>query len=239
MAREQLPAVAFFDVDDTILKGPSIIMAAKYMLFEKGQAGAVSPSFLLDGLKALIDVRTGAVDYDTLVEKGLSQFVGHTLAELEEVAQGAFDDYMRKNIYKLAYREIRKHQKAGRKVILLTASLTPIIQPLADFLGADSVIALNPIFENGRMTGRAEKPFCYEKGKLLLAREYCLEHDIDLKDCYFYSDSSSDLPLMEKVGHPRPTCPDPALRRIALLRNWRMHFFHSLLPPDFTPEHWK
>lgn len=237
MENERVPGVAFFDVDDTILKGASGVMLAKYLFMEKGKSAP--PSYIFDIIKALIDVKTGSVDYESLVEKGLTQFEGHSLAEMEEIALGCFDKYMRKSIYKMVYKEIVKHKNAGRKVVLLTASIQSLIDPLADFLGADKVIAMKPKFVNGKLTPHAEKPFCYHEGKLILAREYCQELGVDLKDCFFYSDSSSDLPLMEKVGHPRPTCPDPSLRRLALLKNWKMLFPKTVMPPDFRPEHWR
>jgi len=157
--------------------------------------------------KAYIDSKRGACDYDVLVKKGLEQFVGRTHDEVDEISRGCFEKYMRKSIYRLAYREIVRHKEAGRKVILLTASVNQLIRPLADYLEVDELFALNPIYVDGKMTADAEKPFSYENGKLILAREYIQENNIDLKDCFFYSDSSSDMPLMEKVGHPRPTNP--------------------------------
>jgi HAD superfamily hydrolase (TIGR01490 family) len=230
-------AAAFFDVDDTILKGSSGIMLAKFMFFEKGVK--TSPRYVWDMVKAFIDSKTGSVEYESLVEKGLVQFAGKSKAEVEDIAKGLFDGYIRHSIYRLAYKEIRWHNACGRDVVLLTASLQPLIEPLADFLGVDYTYALRIRFEGGVMVPVAEKPFSYEEGKLILAREYCQERGYDLKDCYFYSDSSSDLPLMEQVGHPMPTCPDPVLRGIALRRNWRIKQFVTVLPPDFRPEHWK
>lgn len=236
-AINKLKSVAFFDVDDTILKGSSGIMLAKYMFLERGETARLD--YILDMVKAIIDVKTGNVEYDTLVEKGLEQFKGRNLSEVEALSRDHFEKIMKKSIYRMAYRIVRKHKDAGRHVVLLTASLTELIEPLGDFLGVDKVIALQPVFENGVLTGHAEKPFCYHGGKLILAREYVQEHGIDLDDCYFYSDSSSDLPLMEKVGHPRPTNPDPTLKKLALRKNWRYHQFITVLPPDFRPDHWK
>ncbi len=228
--------IAFFDVDDTILKGSSGVMLAKYLFLKKGHT--TSPAYIFDMVKALIDSKTGAVDYDKLIEKGLVQFANRSKAEVDKIAQGVFDNYMRLSIYRMAYKEIRWHKSRGNRVVLLTASLQPIIDPLADYLDVDDAFALRFKFENGKMVPIAEKPFCYEEGKLILARAYVQENNFDLKDCYFYSDSSSDLPLMDQVGYPMPTNPDPTLRRIAFRRNWRIKKFCTLLPPDFRPEHW-
>jgi HAD superfamily hydrolase (TIGR01490 family) len=228
---------AFFDVDDTILRGSSGVMLAKYLLLKKGET--TTPGYLLDMAKAYIFSKTGSFEYDGLIEKGLSQFAGRTKVEFEQIGQGCFDDYMRPNIYRMAYNEIRMHRSRGNPVVLLTASLQPIIEPLAEFLDVDETFALKIRYEDGEITPTVEKPLSYEEGKLILARGYCQERGIDLKDCWFYSDSSSDLPLMEQVGHPMPTNPDPLLRRIALLRNWRIKKFCSVLPPGFRPDHWR
>ncbi len=230
-------SVAFFDVDDTILRGASGIMLARYMFLDRGESA--SPQYVIDIIRAYIDSKTGSVEYDDLVMKGLSQFVGRSKAEIEEIGAGLFDRYIRKNIYRMAYREICEHKKNGVEVVLLTASLLPLIEPLADFLDVDYTYALRIRYDNGQMLAEAEKPFSYEEGKLILAREYVQERGIDLADCYFYSDSSSDMPLMEAVGHPMATNPDPNLLRTALIHNWRIRRFKTVLPPDFKPEYRK
>jgi phosphoserine phosphatase len=73
---------------------------------------------------------------------------------------------------------------------------------------------------DGRLTGRFEKPLCYHEGKVHYARRYAANHDIDLSKSYFYTDSNTDLPMLEAVGHPRIINPDPRLARIARKRDW-------------------
>lgn len=228
-----MAGIAFFDVDDTILKGSSGIFLAKMMVLDRGQM--VTPAELFDYVKAFIQSRAGSIEYEDLVEKTLSRFEGNTRAQVEDVARECFDKYIRKHIYRGAYREVQWHKQQGNIVVLLTASITIIIEPLGEFLGAEKVFALNPIFEDNVMTTKAEKPYCYEEGKLILARQYAEERGVSLDDCYFYSDSISDLPLMEKVGHPNVTNPDPKLLRVALLKNFRIRWFSSVLPENFKP----
>jgi HAD superfamily hydrolase (TIGR01490 family) len=142
---------------------------------------------------------------------------------------------MRKKIYRGAYKEIARHKRNGNLVVFITASIKILVEPLGDFLGADEIFALKPIFDNFTLTTKAEKPYSYEEGKLILAQQYAEEKGIDLKDCFFYSDSISDLALMEKVGYPVPTNPDPSLLVTALLRNYRVLWCNSVLPPGFKP----
>lgn len=229
-----MSGIAFFDVDDTILKGSTGIMLARMMFFDVGET--VSLNYALDMARAYIVSKIGTIEYDELVEKGLERFRGRSRAEIEALCELCFDNYMRKAIYQGAYKRIRWHKSMGHQVVLLTASILPLVRLLSEFLGCNEAIALDPIFENGVMTTTATKPYCYEDGKRILAREYAQKFDVDLKDCYFYSDSSSDLPLMRVVGHPCPTNPDTALTIEALLHNWRIFRFHSVLPTDFKPE---
>ena len=227
-------AIAFFDVDDTILKGSSGLFLARMMVFDRGET--ISLGEVFDTVKAFLASRAGSVEYDDLVEKFLGRFEGQSLAEVEDVAKECFDKYMRKAIYRGAYKEIARHKKEGNLVVFITASLKLLVEPLGDFLGADEIIALKPIFEDHRLTTRAEKPYSYEDGKRILAIQYAEEQGVDLKDCSFYSDSISDLPLMEQVGHPTPTNPDPKLLAVALMRNYRVLFCRTVLPPNFKPK---
>jgi phosphoserine phosphatase len=74
--------------------------------------------------------------------------------------------------------------------------------------------------EGGRFTGVYVRPACYGAGKVTRAESFAVEHGIDLRQSYFYSDSYSDLPMLERVGQPRVVNPDPRLRRAAQRRGW-------------------
>ena len=80
--------------------------------------------------------------------------------------------------------------------------------------------------EDGRLTGAIEPPACYGTGKVVWARRFAAEHGVDLGASYFYTDSISDLPLLEQVGHPVAVNPDPRLRRLATRRGWPIQMFY-------------
>jgi phosphoserine phosphatase len=80
--------------------------------------------------------------------------------------------------------------------------------------------------EDGRLTGRVTPPVCYGQGKVVWAERFAAEHDVDLDAGYFYTDSISDLPLLERVGHPVAVNPDPRLRRLADKRGWPIEQFY-------------
>lgn len=228
-------AAAIFDVDDTILKGASGLFLARLMLFDRGET--VSLKEVGNYVRAYMDFLSAKnIDYEKLIENGLQRFEGMTRAQVEDVSKQLFDKYLSKNIYRGAYKAIKWHREQGHRVLLITASIKFLVEPLGEYLKVDEIFALRPIFEDFEMTAKARKPYSYEEGKLELARIYCQENGISLKDCYFYSDSISDLPLMDAVGHPVPTNPDRKLLALALWRNWRIRWFHTVLPQDFEPE---
>ena len=228
-------AAAIFDVDDTILKGASGIYLGKLMLFDRGES--VSLQEIGNYIKAYMSFLSAkSIDYEDLVETALMRFEGKTRAQIEDVARELFDRYMSKNIYRGAYKAVKWHKQQGHKIVLITASIKIIVEPIGDFLEVDDIFAMRPIFEDFELTARAHKPYSYEEGKLELAKIYCEENGMDLKDCYFYSDSISDLPLMQAVGHPMPTNPDRKLLALALWRNWRIRWFNTVLPPGFKPD---
>jgi len=223
-----MAAIAFFDADDTLLKGSSGVMLAKLLLIQKGER--IEPKYAWELLKIYFQSKVKAVKYDSIVEYGLGRFDGRSVAELDDVCRECFDLYMAKSIYRGGYKEIRRHQQRGNRAVLLTASIKPLMNILGEYLGMDDVIATEPVVEDGFMTDNVEKPFCYGDGKRILAQEYADRSGVLLKDCYFYSDSISDLPLLEAVGNPVATNPDRVLFATALLRNWRIAWFNRVLP---------
>ncbi|MGD8627079.1 MAG: haloacid dehalogenase-like hydrolase, partial [Anaerolineae bacterium] len=82
------------------------------------------------------------------------------------------------------------------------------------------------ISADGRLTGEIEPPPCYGQGKVVWAERFAREHAVDLSASYFYTDSISDLPLLERVGQPVAVNPDPRLRRLARARGWQITRFY-------------
>lgn len=115
---------------------------------------------------------------------------------------------------------LRDHAAKGHVVALLTAGTRYLNDFIAADLGIEHVLASELEVCDGRFTGRAVLPLCYGAGKIERAERFAAERGIDLSRSYFYSDSISDLPMLERVGEPRIVCPDPRLRREARRRGW-------------------
>ena len=112
------------------------------------------------------------------------------------------------------------HREAGRDTYMVTASPIEIVRRLAQELEMTDAIATVAEIVDGKYTGELSEPFCYGPGKALAIEKLAAEKGYDLDICYSYSDSVSDLPMLELVGHPVAVNPDRELERIARARSW-------------------
>jgi putative phosphoserine phosphatase/1-acylglycerol-3-phosphate O-acyltransferase len=124
---------------------------------------------------------------------------------------------------------IDEHQAAGRKVVVATTTPVDMVEPFADQLGLDGVVATRYAVEEGKYTGEFEGDFVWGRGKLRAVREWAAEHDVELSESWAYSDSWYDVPLLSAVGHPVAVNPDPRLRLFATARRWPVQFLD--VPP--------
>ena len=132
-------------------------------------------------------------------------------------------------IYPQMLDEVHGHQDAGRATFIVSAAGNGVVETLAAVLGLDGGIGTRyEVDAEGAFTGRFDGPFVYGPGKVVAMRSFAAEHDIDLTDSYAYSDSLSDLPMLEAVGHPVVVNPDPALAAIAKREGWQAMRFERL-----------
>jgi phosphoserine phosphatase len=132
-------------------------------------------------------------------------------------------------VYPQMLDEVHAHQDAGRATFIVSAAGNGVVEPLAAVLGMDGGIGTRyEVDEAGAFTGRFEGPFVYGPGKVEAMEAFAAGHDIALQDSYAYSDSLSDLPMLEAVGHPVVVNPDPALAEIARQEGWQTMRFERL-----------
>jgi phosphoserine phosphatase len=122
---------------------------------------------------------------------------------------------------------MEQHRAAGRKVVVISASPEEIVRPLCRYLGIDEIIATRAkVDDEGRYTGEIEL-YAYGPGKAEAMEAMAREEGIDLDASYAYSDSITDLPMLEAVGHPVVVNPDAELATIAEERGWEVRHFES------------
>jgi putative phosphoserine phosphatase/1-acylglycerol-3-phosphate O-acyltransferase len=124
---------------------------------------------------------------------------------------------------------VDEHHAAGRLVAVATTTPVDMVEPFAEQLGLDGVIATRYAVERGKYTGEFDGEFVWGRGKLRAVRAWADEHDVDLAESWAYSDSWYDVPLLSAVGHPVAVNPDPRLRLYATARRWPVQFLD--VPP--------
>ena len=135
------------------------------------------------------------------------------------------DEVLSPIIYAEALELIEEHRRAGRKTVIVSSSPIETVEPLGEYLGVDDVIATRPrIDAEGRYTGELEF-YAYGAHKAEAIREMAVGEGIDLAASYAYSDSITDLPMLELVGHPVAVNPDRELARVAREREWEVRYF--------------
>jgi HAD superfamily hydrolase (TIGR01490 family) len=115
---------------------------------------------------------------------------------------------------------VARHRAAGDLLAVLSSSSQYASEPLAGHLGIPHVLCTRLQAEAGVFTGGVDGPVCFGRGKVRVAEAFAREHDVDLSASWFYTDSYSDLPMLERVGHPVAVNPDFRLRRHARARGW-------------------
>jgi len=143
---------------------------------------------------------------------------GLPAAELREQAEEALSEFILPRVHQEAVRRIRAHRRRGDRVVLITGALDFLVAPLR-FL-ADDLVAARMTERRGAFTGELAEPPLTADGRASLAARMAAEHGADLADCHAYGDSSSDLPMLELVGHPHAVNPDFRLSREARRRRW-------------------
>jgi HAD superfamily hydrolase (TIGR01490 family) len=209
-----LSAAAFFDLDRTLLRRSSALALAPAFrrrgIISRGQmikAAAWQVLFVLRGASHEA-VRAAAED-------GLLLLRGRTPEEMRELVAESLETVLRPLVYAESLRLVDTHRRRGEPVFIVSATLQEIVQAIADDLGFDGALGTVCEVVDGAYTGRALRALHAQ------AKADCIRTlDFDLAASTAYSDSHTDLPFLEAVGHPVAVNPDRGLRRIATERSW-------------------
>jgi len=214
---------AFFDLDKTVISKSSSLALTRPMY----RAGLVTRSALLKGAYAqLVYLLLGADErkMERAKESMLALTKGWVQGQVEQVVREALTDLLDPYIYLEALDLMELHRARGRKVFIVSSSPEEVVRPLAERLGGVQVIATRARVEDNRYTGELEF-YCYGENKAQAMREHAERDGLDLAASYAYSDSITDIPMLEVVGNPIAVNPDRELRREAERRGWRIRDF--------------
>ena len=210
-----------FDVDYTVIKKTS----AWYFILEALAEKAISISRLRKLPLEWLRYKMGIPNTD-FIEEAVKHLAGLEEKTVNAIAQAAFTRRMKANIYTSAAQLIKEIQQRGERAVFATSSLGIIVQPLKSFLGISESIASVLEFSQGKATGRIAGVSLFGDKKKIAVAEWLKKQQIDPQDVCFYSDSYTDIPLMEYCGRAIAVNPDRFLKREAKKRGWQiMRFF--------------
>jgi len=205
-----------FDVDHTITKRSTGLRYVNTAIAMKLVPGRVIFSMLNVSWRYRFGrLSSSHIDRDLPAVRGIRRSV------LEEIAERAFREKTKSDIYPKALAYIRDLKERGEKIAIATSSVDIIVKPLTEYLGINKVIASSMEFIDGVCTGKFVETPTFHHQKLKKVLSFLEEEGTSAADCSFYSDSIYDLPLMEAVGDPVPTNPDILLARHAKRLGWR------------------
>jgi HAD superfamily hydrolase (TIGR01490 family) len=208
-------SVAFFDFDKTLIDRNSATLWIRFEL----EAGRVSRWQALHALTWVVRYALGAAALEDPIRRTVATLRGQREDDMRERARVFYERTIRHLYRPGARRAIEDHRVAGDRLVLLTSSSNYVSELVCGELGLDDKICNSfEVDANGCYTGKPVEPLCFGPGKVSLAEKYASNFGLTLADCSFYSDSLSDLPMLEAVGRPVAVHPDPRLRRAARRR---------------------
>lgn len=213
---ERPPAVAFVDVDGTLLAQTTTFLFAR-ILYRRGW---IRRSFFLRGLYHGLQHRFGRLDYGRLIEIGLSYISRIPVVELERIAYENFAEYVRPRLFEGVVDHLTSLRRGGTAIVLVSSSPGLVIQPLAIYLGCSDTLTTPVLFERGRLVGMGTGPACYGEGKRFWAEDWAERHGIDMADAVAYADNWSDRNLLARAGRAVVVHPRGRLLRLARARGW-------------------
>jgi HAD superfamily hydrolase (TIGR01490 family) len=208
---------ALFDMDRTLLRRES---ASLYVRYQR-DIGEASLADLIRALFWVGQYTLGILDNEKIARKVVLTLRGMPETVMAARCDDFFSQYLEPHITDAGREAVRRHLAAGELCAIVTGASPYFSWPLARRLRIDHVVATEFEVVGGVFTGRTDPPLCLGEGKVVRAERLAKSLGFRLEDAIFYTDSISDLPLLERVAERVIVNPDPRLRRVAEQRGWR------------------
>lgn len=209
---------AFFDLDKTLIAKSSALAFSRPFFDE----GLISRRALLKAAYTQLMFLVMPADHEQVeqLRKHVTEMcAGWDVEQISRIVDETLDDIVTPLIFSEASEVIAAHKDKGHDIILISASGTEVVGPIATLLGADHFAASTMQISDGKYNGNLEF-YCYGKNKVVAIQELSTQYGYDLASCFAYSDSITDLPMLEAVGFPATVNPDKQLRKHAEKFNW-------------------
>jgi HAD superfamily hydrolase (TIGR01490 family) len=210
---------ALFDMDRTLVRKETASLYVRYQR-DLGEAG------WRDQLRVLwwvAQYTLGVIDAPTVAGRAMRSFAGMKESALAEKCRDWFPRYVERHVADEGRRAVARHRERGDVIAIVTGASPYAARPLAERLGIEHLVTSElEVGPDGCFTGKIVDPLCYGAGKVARAERLASALGFTLGEATFYSDSYTDLPLLERVAVPVAVNPDPRLARIARRRGWRL-----------------
>lgn len=219
---------AFFDLDKTVIATSSALAFGRPFYRD----GLISRRDVVKAAYAQLSFKIGKADDPQIarIRNYLAQLCkGWSVDQVQQIVNETLEELINPYVYAEAATLIADHRDAGRDIVLVSASGEEMVRPIGALLGIHDVIATRMGMIDGRYSGEVEF-YAAGPNKVAAVRQMAADRGYDLSESYAYSDSSSDLPLLEAVGHPNVVNPSRNLRRLALERRWPVLEFRHPIP---------
>jgi HAD superfamily hydrolase (TIGR01490 family) len=226
---------AFFDLDKTVIAKASMVAFGRDF-YREGMISRATIVRAIYGHFVYQHLGASEAKLEEVREKALAMTKGWDQERVKQIVRDTLHTVVQPIIYAEAADLIAEHKAAGRIVAIVSASPEEIVAPLGEFLGVDRVLATRARVDGeGKYTGLVDF-YCAGPYKPVAMAALAQELDVDLSASYAYSDSATDIPMMEAVGHPIAVNPDRVLARLAKERDWQvLNFTHPVRLRDRMP----
>ncbi|MDI5984550.1 HAD family hydrolase [Halomonas sp. M4R5S39] len=212
-------SLAIFDLDNTLLSIDSDHAWGEFLL----EQGAVDPvAYREANDRFLADYEAGTLDIHAFLEVALRPLAENSPEQLAAWHQQFMASKIEPHILPKGEELVARHRTRGDTLMIITATNRFITGPIAERLGVDELIAVEPEIVAGRYTGRVSGVPSYREGKVERLEQWLVDKELTLDGAWFYSDSHNDLALLELVDHPVAVDPDPTLREVAEQKGWKI-----------------
>ena len=216
---------AFFDVDNTLIRGSVIYFLGRGM-YQRGYFTKKDISrFVLANLRFRLTGKENKEEIQRFQDAATDFIGGHNVKDIESIAQEIYDEYVSPAIWQGTIDIAQNLVADGVEVYLVTAAPEDMAVIIAKRLGLTGALGSKAEIEDGHYTGKMNGPLLHGKEKAVAVRELAQKKNLDLSQCYSYSDSHNDFPLLQCVGHPSAINPDAILSLRAMAEGWPIHDF--------------
>ncbi len=213
-------AAAFFDIDNTIMRGSSIVALARGMADRDYFTTSEVVDFTWKQLKYVLSGRENMDDMAQATENGLLFVKGREPREIQDMAEQAYDEHMVGRLWAGTVELAEAHKALGHEVWLVSATPVEVADVIARRLGLTGGLGTIAEVADGQYTGRLDGVPLHGAAKAAAVERLAAEHGLDLDRCAAYSDSANDIPMLSTVGCPVAINPDGALRSHARAQGW-------------------